>query len=390
MLDQLTKRFIKNPEDTHNQAVREAYATLAGWMGMAINLLLFLIKLPLGFAMGSIAVTSDAFNNLSDMGSSLISIIGARLSNKRPDGEHPLGHGRYEYIASLAVALLILLVGIELFRESLRQILNPEPLTLRVGLMVLLALSIALKIFMYAYNRGWGKRIDSGILLAAAQDSINDVIATSAVLVSLILSRWVDFPIDGLAGLLVSVFICYSGFQIARETIDLLLGKRPDPKLLAAIQAIVLSGEDVTGAHDLLVHDYGPGRLMATIHAEVPDDADIVAIHEVIDELERRVMRELSVPLVIHIDPISTRSEATNEMRDRIEEMLRGIDDRLTMHDFRMTGGSKSIKCIFDLAIPHDMNENSRKQVLAAIEGGIRALDPRCTCVIHVDENFTV
>ncbi len=384
MIKILLKIFVKNYDETDNPKVRECYSVLAGVLGIICNCLLFAIKLVIGGAMGSIAIISDAFNNLSDIGSSAVSIIGAKLSNMRPDKEHPFGHGRFEYISSLIVSFIIMLVGFELLKSSFVKIFKPEAVSFSVPMVIILALSVSVKVWMYLYNSFLGKKIDSGILAAAARDSLNDVISTSAVILTTIAGNFVNFkPLDGIVGTAVSLMIMYSGFQIAKDTIGLLLGTPPDPALVKALEKHITSAEGIVGIHDLIVHDYGPGRMFASVHAEVPDDDDVVKIHETIDRLEQEIRRELDVETVIHMDPITVNSERNDYFKSIVIEVVKGMDARMNIHDFRMTDGESNINLIFDVEVPADYAE--RPQLREMIMGEIRRRDSKLNTVINID-----
>lgn len=388
MLDKLVRRFVKNPEDYQGTETREQVSVLAGVMGIIINLVLFCVKLPIGLVTGSIAITSDAFNNISDMGSSLITVIGARMAGKRPDAEHPFGHGRVEYIAALIVAFIIFFVGIELLRESAGKLMAPETVNLNPVLLLILGLSILLKLWMFYYNRVLGRRINSAVLRATASDSINDVIATAAVIAATAIDPLVNFPMDAAVGIAVSLLILYSGFETAKDTITLLLGGKPDPQLMRGIMAMVSEGEGVVGVHDLIVHDYGPGRQFASIHAEVPADGDFVQLHEMIDAVEQRVKRELNVPIVIHMDPISLNDERVNALKEQVEAVVASLDGALSIHDFRMTDGLARVNLIFDLVVPSAYSEKKRKEIVKQIAQRLAEIDARYRCVIQVDQDY--
>jgi cation diffusion facilitator family transporter len=312
----LIRRYVKDYQDVANKDVRESYGVLAGALGLICNVSLFALKLTIGLLTNSIAVTSDAFNNLSDNGSSLVAIIGAKMSNRPPDKEHPHGHGRIEYIAALVVSFIIFAAGLVLLKSSIDKLLNREPIQFSVVSTAILAASILVKVFMFSYNRYIGVAINSGIQRATASDSLNDVIATSAVVIGTILGQYTSFPIDGALGLVISCLVMYTGFSTAKESIDSLLGSCPDPEIADRINSIVLEGRNIEGAHDLEIHDYGPGRTVGSIHAEVSDDASIVDIHAEIDQIERRIETELGIVIVIHMDPEgSSAAEADRAAR---------------------------------------------------------------------------
>ena len=309
MIKLIIKRFIKNNDDITRPEIREKYGIIGGVIGVICNLILFAAKIVAGVMINSIAVISDAFNNLSDLGSSLVSAIGSRMSGKRADEEHPYGHGRAEYISALIISLLIIFFGFELLKSSVSEIFNPSSIKLNTVSIILLVISVPIKLWMWSANRYMGKRINSSVLYAASRDSLNDCIATSAVIVSALVSPYVSFPIDGIAGLCVSALVIWSGIGIARQTIDSLMGKAPDVDLIESIEKMVTSGENVLGMHDLMVHDYGPGRTIASVHAEVPDNRSLVEVQNMIDAIEHRIMRELGVDIVIHMDPVPKRDE---------------------------------------------------------------------------------
>ena len=388
MLRFLIRRFVINPEDVQDKATRTAYGVLAGGLGIALNLLLFALKLPIGLMTGSIAITSDAFNNISDMGSSLISVIGARLANKRPDRDHPFGHGRIEYIAALAVSFLILLVGFELLKGSIEKFFNPEPLSFAPIPIVLLTLSIGIKLWMYHYNTKLGALINSPVMKATAKDSLNDVFVTGAVVAATVASRWVSWPIDAITGLMVSLLILYNGYDTARDTVGLLLGGQADPELMREIEQMVLSSEGVIGVHDLIVHDYGPGRAMASVHAEVRADGDILRIHEAIDDAEQRIFRALGVPTVVHMDPIVVDDERVDALREQVRAVLAAVNPAFSFHDFRMTDGENRVNLIFDLAVPFETTGEARAYAVKEIGDRLREIDERYRAVMQIDEDY--
>lgn len=384
MIRFLAKNFIKDSDDTQNLTVREHYCVLGGVLGIICNIFLFVLKISIGSIMGSIAIISDAFNNLSDTGSSLVSIIGAKLSNKRPDREHPFGHGRIEYISSLIVSFIIILVGVELLKTAASKILNPQTVEFNIPLIIILTMSILVKVWMYSYNKYLGKKIDSGILIATSKDSLNDCISTLAVIVTTLAAKFINLPwLDGVIGVIVSIIIIKSGLDIARDTIGMLLGSPPDKETVKRIEEIIMSGEEIAGVHDLIVHDYGPGRIMASVHAEVPDNADIVKIHELIDELEKNLESELGIHTVIHMDPISVNCERANSIKQNVISVIKAIDKRLNIHDFRMTDGQNNINLIFDLEVPVDYME--RDALSEQVRKKLKELDSRYNTVINID-----
>ena len=388
MIKFLVKHFISDYEQVTKKEVREHYGVLAGILGIICNIFLFAVKLVIGFLMNSIAIISDAFNNLSDMGSSVVTIIGLKMSNLKADKEHPFGHGRIEYISSLVVSFIIMLVGFELLKSSADKIINPEKTELNLVLIIILILSVLVKVWMFSYNRYIGNKINSGVIKASATDSLNDVISTGAVIVSAILSGFISFPVDAVAGSAVSVFVIYSGFLIAKETISVLLGNPPDAELVAEINERILSQNGIVRTHDLIVHDYGPGRVMASVHAEVPDDIDIVKIHEIIDLAEKEIARDLDVNIVIHMDPISVNCERTDAVKAMLIDLVKGIDTRYNIHDFRMTDGNSNINLIFDLEVPCGYSRQQKDEIVKTIREKLTALDSRYKAVIEVDDVF--
>lgn len=384
MIKLLVKKFVKDSENTQDLKVREHYCILGGTLGIICNIFLFLLKISIGSLMGSIAIISDAFNNLSDSGSSLVSIIGAKLSNKKPDKEHPFGHGRVEYISSLIVSFIIILVGVELLKTAVTKIFSPEAVDFNIFMILILVLSVLVKVWMYSYNNYLGKKIDSGILTATAKDSLNDVISTLAVIMTTTVANFVDLPwLDGAVGVIVSIIIIKSGYDIARDTIGMLLGSPPDKKTVEDIKAVIMSGDGIAGVHDLIVHDYGPGRVMASVHAEVPDNADIVKIHEIIDALEKKVEAEMGIHIVIHMDPISLDCKKTLGIKETVLSVVKGIDERLNIHDFRMTDGENNINLIFDIEVPADFND--RDTLPSLVNSSLQKKDPRFNAVINID-----
>ena len=388
MVNFLIKHLIPHSDQTGDPAVREAYGTLAGCVGICLNVLLFVGKFVAGSIVGSIAVTADAFNNLSDAGSSLITLFGFRLAGKRPHSDHPFGHGRIEYVAGLIVSLLIILMGVTLARESLDKMLHPQDVTFSLLSAGILAASILVKLYMYSYNRALSKKLNSSTLKATATDSLSDAFATLAVLISMIISHLTGLRIDGYAGILVALMILWGGFGAARDTISPLLGTAPDPEFVKKIQSIVRSCPVVTGMHDLVIHDYGAGRRMISLHAEVPANGDILATHDAIDLVERRLHDELNCHAVIHMDPVETDNAAVNAVRQRVLEALHAqMDSAVSIHDFRMVTGPTHTNLIFDLLLPMDspLTEEAAKKQAEAI---VSALDPHYTAILTIDKGY--
>ncbi len=384
----LIKMFIKNYEDTQNKDVREKYSVLSGIMGIILNLVLFSVKCFASFLMGSMAVLADAFNNLSDCGSSVISIASAKLSNRRPDKEHPFGHGRIEYLSSLLVSFLIILVGFELLKSSADKIIHPTVVTTPVPVLIALVITVFVKLWMFLFNRKMGKKISSTLLLATAKDSLNDSIATTVTVISAVVAPFTKIPLDGIMGVLVSVFIMYGGYGLAKETVGILLGKPADKETKEQVAKILFSKPEILGIHDLIVHDYGPGRVMASVHAEVSDEGDVVAIHETIDYLEIVVAKELGISLVIHMDPIKTNCETTNSLKIFINEFLDTKEEKLSIHDLRITDGVENINVIFDLVVPAYFTEKQRKEIMAEITDEIKKSNSKFSVVINIDDEY--
>ena len=380
----LLRAFVKNYADTKNPAVRAQYGKLAGWVGIFCNLLLFAGKLLVGTLSKSVSMTADAVNNLSDASSSVVTLLGFKLSEKPADREHPYGHHRMEYLSGLCVAAMILLIGAELVKTSIGRILHPEPVEFSLALVLVLAGSILLKLWMAEFNRSLGKTIDSAALSATAADSRNDVIATGAVLASCVLGKLTGANIDGWTGLLVALFILWSGVGVARDTISPLLGMAPDKQLVRAITQTLLSHEKVLGVHDLMVHDYGPGRRFASAHVEMDYREDVLDAHELIDEMEREVRKTLGVELVIHYDPIVTDDEELTSIHAQIAEILQKVDPNLAVHDFRMVRGSRHTNVIFDLVLPFSM-ENRKEELRKLVARELQADGKEYHAIITFD-----
>ena len=387
MTDWLVQRCIRRPEDGSDPAVRQAYGLLSGGVGIVLNLLLSAGKFVAGVLTGSIAVTADAFNNLSDAGSSVVTLVGFRMAAKRADDDHPFGHGRIEYLSGLAVAVAILVVGLELAKSSLEKVLHPVEVAFSWLSVGILCASILVKLWMFFFNRNLSRRIGSAAMMATATDSLSDAAATSAGLLGTLVGHFADLHIDGWVGILVAGFILRAGWGAAKDTLDPLLGQSPDPELVRGIQETVLGRPEIVGMHDLVVHDYGPGRCMASLHAEVPMDADILVIHDVIDNLERELRRKLGVEVVIHMDPIAVGDPRTDALKAQVTELVRRIDPDMTIHDFRMTAGPEHTNLIFDVAVPYHCRLED-EQVQEAIGAAVKALPGNYYTVVSVDHVY--
>ena len=380
----LLRLFVKNDTDTQDPAVRMQVGKLAGWVGIFCNLLLFAGKLLVGVLFRSVSITADAVNNLSDASSSVVTLIGFKLAGKPADPEHPYGHDRMEYLSGLCVAAMILVIGAELVKTSAERILHPQPVEFSAAMLLVLTGSILLKLWMAGFNRGLGTMIHSSTLTAAAADSRNDVIATFAVLAACVVGKLTGLQIDGWMGLAVAVFILISGIGIAKDTIDPLLGMAPDEALVQAITRMLLSGDRVLGVHDLMIHDYGPGRRFASVHVEMDYRDDVLDAHERIDEMERKVRKELGVELVIHYDPIVTDDEELRSIRAQVEEILRGVSPQLAVHDFRMVRGKAHTNVIFDMVLPFSM-EARRQELRELVESRLKEDGKQYHAVITFD-----
>lgn len=355
----LLKLFVKEYQNLDQPKVHGAVGTMAGVTGIVCNLLLFALKLTVGILSGAVSVVADALNNLSDMASSVVTLFGFRLAQRPADADHPYGHARYEYISGLAVAALILVIGVELGRSSFLKIFNPSPLTVSSVMIVSLLCAIAIKFWMYFFYASLGKRISSSTLKAAAIDSRNDVLASAAVLLGCVVEWAFCISLDGYIGLAVALFIILSGVGVAKETISPLLGQRADEALVKRISNLILKNEKVLGVHDLLVHDYGPGQCFASVHVEISASEDPLICHEIIDSIECSVMDELNVHLVIHYDPVLENDAQWREMSKLLRRIVRELDTDLTMHSFRIVPGEEKPKLVFDLAIPYGSSHNN-------------------------------
>jgi len=390
MIHLLATLLIKNPNEYHAPDVRKAYGMLCGTVGILFNLLLFGFKLLAGILSGSIAITADALNNLSDAVSSLITLLGFHLAGQKADSEHPFGHGRFEYISGLFVAILILFMAFELIKSSLTKIFHPEALDFSALVLIILLFSILIKGYMAYYNRRIGIKIDSAAMKATSIDSLSDMLSTTVVLLSTIISHFTSLQPDGYCGVFVGLFILYSGLKAAWETISPLLGKAPDPELVKQIKDIVLSQDGILGVHDLVVHNYGPGRSQVTLHAEVSAQDNIMAIHEKIDSVEHRLKRELGCETVIHMDPIDDQDILTKTLKEKAKSLLSEIDPALSLHDFHLINHKEDPQIHFDLSVPYRYSY-SDEEILRLVEQQLtEKLEPSATpyrFVIELDHH---
>ncbi len=387
MVTLLAKWFIKNREETSDLKVRQSYGMLCGAVGIFLNLCLFAGKFIAGSISHSIAITADAFNNLSDAGSSIITLIGFKMAGQKPDPDHPFGHGRLEYLSGFLVSVIILFMGFELLQSSVSKILHPEELLFSPVILVILLASILVKCYMFLYNRRLGKRLGSAAMLATAADSLSDCLSTTVVLISTLAVRFFSLPIDGWCGVLVGLFICYTGYGAAKDTVSPLLGQAPDKEFVQQINDIVMAHENILGIHDLIVHNYGPGRVLISLHAEVPADGDILVLHDSIDRIEHELYDSLNCHAVIHMDPVQTHDEETMRLKELMKDYLEKIDPRLTMHDFRIVSGPTHTNLIFDVVTPYNF-PLSDEELVKKIEQYVQADNPNYFTVIEVDKQM--
>lgn len=385
MIELLARRLVKNWEHPTDPAAREGYGILCGAVGIGFNLLLAALKLLAGSLSGSIAATADALNNLSDAGSSVVTLVSFRMAAKKADADHPFGHGRIEYLAGLAVAVAVLITGIELGRSSVLKILHPVPTAFSLVSIAILTVSILIKLYMAHYNHRIGRLINSSAMRATMLDSLSDSGATSAVLLSMLLEKYFHWTVDGWCGALVAGLVIWAGFKAIHETIGPLLGQPPDKELVESIERTVLGFSPIVGVHDLMVHDYGPGRRMVSLHAEVPCDGDLLAMHDAIDLAETEVSRRYFCAAVIHMDPIETHNEHVVALRTRMEELAQTLDGRISIHDFRVVTGPTHTNLIFDLVLPFDL-KFSDEQAVAELRRKAEDWDGNYHLVVTVDK----
>lgn len=389
MIEFLIRRFVPDWQQVQRTDVRERYGTLAAAVGILSNIFLCIIKGLIGLFSGSIAVTADAVNNLSDAGSSVITLLAFKIAGKPADEEHPYGHARMEYISGMAVSFIIILLGLELMGSSFEKILHPEEVGVSALTYLVLIVSIAVKLWQGMFNRNLGKRISSEALQATAADSLNDVFSTGAVLLSTLVYQFTAIPIDGWVGMLVAIFITVSGVKLIMETGSPLLGQAPDPQMVRELEEKITAYDGVIGIHDLQVHNYGPGRVFATVHAEVPANRDILVSHDIIDNIERDFQRDMGIQLVIHLDPVVTGDERTNKLREQVGSLLHVVYPQAAMHDFRVVWGVTHSNVVFDVAVPFSLAD-SDDQVKERIAQAVSTLDPSYRAVVTVDRESTV
>lgn len=355
MTDFLVKTFVKNYDDVNNPIIRQKYGTLSSITGIICNIILFTLKYIMGTLSNSISIVSDAFNNLSDCASCLVTLLGYKMASKPADKDHPFGHGRIEYLTSLIIAVLVILVGIELLKSSVTKIIHPDEVQFSIIALISLIFSIAVKLWMSFFNTKLGKKINSTVMIATAKDSRSDVIATSATLIALLASLFTKLPVDGIMGIIVSVFILKAGYEIVKDTVDELLGKPADPELVEKIKNCVLKNEKMLGIHDLVIHNYGPGNMIGSCHVEVACNENIMTVHDIVDDIEREIYKQLKVVMTIHMDPIETDDKLTNEAKELVIKIINEIDPSLSIHDFRIVHGETHTNLIFDILVPYEI-----------------------------------
>lgn len=386
----LIRKFIKNSNDTRSKKVRSDYGYLGGIVGIVVNIFLFLIKLSVGLFVNSIAVIADAVNNLSDVGASMVTIFGFKLSSKPADKEHPFGHGRIEYISGLIVAFLVLMVGFEFIRTSIDRIKNPVPVQFAWVPFILLLVSILFKVWLSKFYKTVGDTINSSALKASSVDSLSDVVSSSTVVISLLISKFTTLPIDGYIGVIVSLVILYAGYNLIKDTLDPLLGVAPDEELVKDIHKMLLAYEHIDGTHDLMVHNYGPGRIIASIHAEIPEDISVVKAHEVVDRAEKEISAELDIHLLIHMDPVTTKDEEILSAKDELMTVLDKFSFINSFHDFRVVGEGDYKNLIFDVVVNHDfvITKESQLKLQQQINMELKKIQPNHNAIVTVDPSY--
>ena len=389
MISLLAKLFIRDHKKTELPNVRNAYGVLCGGMGIFLNIVLFIIKLIAGTLSGAISVTADAFNNLTDAGSSVITLIGFRMAGQKPDKDHPFGHGRIEYVSGFIVSIIIILVGFELAKTSIEKIISPERAVFNTVSALILGCSVLVKAYMAFYNFSVGKKISSSSMRATALYSLSDCVSTVVVLICLVLSLFIDVNLDAYCGLAVSAFVLFSGIRAAKETIDPLLGTPPEKEFIDEIADTVYTNGNgsILGIHDLIVHDYGPGRTMISLHAEISEEADLLQMHDLIDNIERKLREKLHCDAVIHMDPIAVHDETVSEVRESVLKIVKDIDSNLSIHDFRIVKGPSHTNLIFDVVNPFEI-KNDEKAIKEKISSQIKNINENYYAVINVDNSY--
>ena len=388
MIRLLSRWLIPDRDNVSSPAVRRAYGTLCGAVGIALNILLFIGKFFAGQLSGSIAVTADAFNNLSDAGSSAVTLLGFRLAGKKPDTDHPFGHGRIEYISGLIVAGLILLMGVELAKSSFDKILHPEAVTFSLMAIAIMAVSVCVKVYMWLYNRAVGRKIKSAAMEATATDSLSDTVSTLAVLLAMLIGKWTGLAVDGYVGLVVALFILFSAYKAAKETLSPLLGQAPDPEMVQDIKNTVMAHPGIIGVHDLMIHDYGPGRQFASVHVEMSARRDPIESHEVIDGIERDFLKDERLHLVVHYDPVATDDPRVPALRDALSDICTKIHPKMTIHDLRVVQGAAHVNVVFDCVVPYDCRM-SETEIRRRMNDELEKEYPGYTCIATLERSYT-
>ena len=388
MTEFLLKHFVKDYKNTSNAKVRGAYGMLSGYIGVICNIFLFLIKLIGGFVINSISVTADAFNNLSDAASSIVTLVGTKLSQKPADKEHPFGHGRSEYIAAFIVAFLVLQVGLTCLKSAFGKILKPEPVLFHIGILILLVLSVLIKLWLAFFNKSMARKINSSVLKATGTDAFGDVLITSVTIISILIGKFTGLKIDGWMGAIVSVVVLLAGFNIAKETLEPLLGEAIDKETYDGITKKVESYKGILGCHDLIVHNYGPSHIMATIHVEVESKENLEGVHEIIDKIERDILREMGIFIVIHVDPVNLEDEESQIRKKEVIAIIKEIEPEVSIHDFRIIDEQDKLKLIFDMVLPYSYGEKEKEQLLYKIEAAVKSIDVKYELLITIDNSF--
>ena len=388
MTEFLVRRFVKEYQDVEKVSVRTAYGVLASMVGIFCNVFLAAAKMVVGIVLHSVSVMADAFNNLSDAGSSIIGLVGVKMAEKPADKDHPFGHGRIEYIAALVVSFLVLQVGFTFFKDAIGKIREPEQLRFSVISVLILVLSVGVKLWLGMFNKNLGRRIDSQVMMATAADSLGDVLATAATIFSILFWKFTGINLDGFIGLGVSLVVMWAGIGIAKDTLEPLIGAAVPPEEYHRIKKFVEKYDGIEGSHDLIVHNYGPGRSMASIHAEVPNDVSIERSHEIIDQIERDAANELGIFLVIHMDPLEMKDEKVLEVKKDVEETVAELDEKCTTHDFRMVDGEGRINLIFDFVVPREYSEDKGHALMLELMERLQEKDRRYRCVITLEQSF--
>lgn len=384
MITLLSRLFVKDHENYNDPDVRKSYGRLAGAVGIISNVVLCIMKISIGLIANSIAIISDGINNLADASSSVITLIGFKLASMPEDKDHPYGHARYEYLTGLLISVLIIVVGVQLLKSSVLKIMDPDPVEFSIVTVIVLAVAIAIKVWQAVFNISIGRKIHSSALIATGTDSRNDVISTAAVLVSLIIGALTGLQLDGIMGCLVALFIIWSGIQLIRETVSPLLGEAPDPELVAEIQEMVLKEEGVLGTHDLIVHNYGPGKVFASIHIEVDSEGSILEIHEMIDDIEMKVKHRLGIEFVAHMDPIEISNPAVQQMYTVVAEAIAPMEGVSNIHDLRIVPGENHTNIIFDAVLSPECSLE-REEIISAVNAAVKTIDPNYFIVVNFD-----